>query len=60
MKLYIGVDLGTSAVKDCCKKLCAVASTVKPESELVARYEARYQQFRKIYPAVKSLFPEIQ
>jgi len=37
-----------------------VASTVKPEPELVAKYEACYQQFRKIYPAVKTLFPEIQ
>jgi len=47
-------------VKDCCGKLCAVASVVKPEPELVAKYEARYQQFKKIYPAVKALFPEIQ
>ena len=48
------------SVKDCCEKLCAVASVVKPEPELVAKYEARYQQFQKIYPAVKALFPEIQ
>ena len=46
-------------VKDCCGKLCAVASTVKPEQSLAAKYEARYQQFKKIYPAVKALFPEI-
>ena len=48
------------SVKACCEKLCSVASTVKPEPELVAKYEARYQQFKKIYPAVKALFPEIQ
>ena len=47
-------------VKACSEKLCAVASTVKPELGLVAKYEARYQQFKKIYPAVKILFPEIQ
>ena len=47
------------SVKDCCAKLVSVASTVKPEPELVAKYEARYQQFKKIYPAVKALFPEI-
>mgnify|MGYP003306465192 FL=1 len=46
--------------KSCCDKLCAVADIVKPEPELVAKYEARYQQFQKIYPAVKNLFPEIQ
>jgi len=48
------------SVKACCDKLCSVASTVKPEPALVAKYEARYQQFQKIYPAVKALFPEIQ
>ena len=47
-------------VKACCEKLCSVASTVKSEPKLVAKYEARYQQFKKIYPAVKALFPEIQ
>ena len=48
------------SVQACCDKLCATASTVKPEPQLVAKYETRYQQFRKIYPAVKQLFPEIQ
>ena len=48
------------SVKHCCEKLCSVASTVQPEPELVAKYEARYQQFKKIYPAVKALFPAIQ
>ena len=43
-----------------CEKLVAVSEIVKPEPELTALYEKRYQQFRKIYPAVKNLFPEIQ
>ena len=47
-------------VKSCCEKLCAVAGVVNPEPELVAKYEARYGQFRKIYPALKALFTEIQ
>jgi len=46
-------------VKDCCSKLCATASTVKPEPLLVAKYEVRYQQFKKIYPACKELFAEL-
>ena len=46
-------------VKDCCSKMCAVASVVKPEPELVAKYEARYRQFKKIYPACKELFAEL-
>ena len=48
------------SVQDCCRKLCAVASVVDPEPELVEKYEAKYRQFRKIYPALKALFPEIQ
>ncbi len=40
--------------------LVSVASTVEPDPNLTAAYEKRYQQFRKIYPAVKQLFPEIQ
>ena len=47
-------------VQSVCEKLVHVASTVKPEPELVAKYEKRYQQFRKIYPALKGIFPEIQ
>ena len=43
-----------------CEKLVAVAETVKPEPELTALYEKRYQQFHKIYPAVKELFPHIR
>ena len=49
-----------ASVKDVCAKFVKVASTVKPELELVAKYEARYQQFKRIYPAVKALFPQIQ
>lgn len=47
------------SVKDCCEKLCGVAAVVKPEQSLVAKYEARYQQFKKIYPACKQLFAEL-
>ena len=46
-------------VADACNALVSVASTVEPEAELVARYENRYQQFRKIYPACKELFAEL-
>ena len=44
------------SVQAVCDKFVAVASVVEPESDLVARYEKRYQQFRKIYPACKELF----
>ena len=48
------------SVRSCCEKLTSVASTVKPEPALVAKYEARYQQFKKIHPACKELFAELQ
>ena len=47
-------------VGDACGKLITVASEVAPEKELTARYEERYQAFRKIYPALKELFPQLQ
>ncbi len=47
-------------VGDACGKLITVASEVAPEKELTARYEERYQAFRKIYPAMKELFPQLQ
>lgn len=47
-------------VQSVCDKLVHIASTVKPEQALVEKYEKRYQQFKKIYPAVKAIFPELQ
>lgn len=46
-------------VQAVCDRFVKVASVVEPEEELARKYEVRYQKFRKIYPAVKSLFPEI-
>ncbi len=40
-------------------RLVKVVDTVEPEPALAEKYEARYQQFRKIYPACKELFDEI-
>ena len=39
--------------------LVEVAKTVQPDSELTARYEQRYQQFKKIYPACRELFTQL-
>lgn len=36
-----------------------VVDTVEPDPALAALYEERYQQFKKIYPTVKELFPQI-
>ena len=40
--------------------LVEVSDTVAPAPELTARYEAQYQKFRAIYPAMKDLFPKLQ
>ncbi|CDC68112.1 MULTISPECIES: xylulokinase [environmental samples] len=40
--------------------LVEVADRVEPDPELTARYEARYQQFRKIYPALRQVFPQLR
>ena len=47
------------SVREVCDKFVEIASTVKPEPELAAKYEAHYQKFRKIYPACKQLFAEL-
>lgn len=39
--------------------LVEVVATVKPDTDLTARYEERYQQFKKIYPACKELFGQL-
>lgn len=44
-------------VADACSKLVHVAETIAPDPEIAARYEARYRQFKAIYPAMKGLFP---
>lgn len=46
------------SVQQVAGKLVSVAQTVTPDPALAAKYEKRYQQFRKIYPACKKLFAE--
>ncbi|MEZ3486907.1 MAG: xylulokinase [Lachnospiraceae bacterium] len=43
-------------VETIAKKVVKVVDTVEPEPGLVAKYEERYQKFKKIYPAVVGLF----
>ena len=45
-----------ASVEEAADKLVKITDTVEPEPELVEKYEARYQQFRQIYPACKPLF----
>ena len=47
-------------VEAVCKKLVSVASVVKPEPDLAAKYEKQYRKFKKIYPALKDIFTQIK
>lgn len=46
-------------VKSAVRELVAVKETIEPEPKIAALYNERYEQFRRIYPAVKELFPKI-
>ena len=46
-------------VASVCEKFVRVAETTYPDPVLVAKYEKCYQQFRKIYPACKELFAQM-
>lgn len=48
------------SVEEIADRLVKVVDTVEPEAELVEAYEARYRQFKQIYPACKELFRKIQ
>ena len=48
-----------ASVQEAADALVELASTTEPDPELSARYEAQYRKYRKIYPAMKTLFPEI-
>lgn len=43
-------------VQAACDALVSVSDTIEPDPALTALYEKRYQQFRQIYPACKTLF----
>ena len=48
------------SVTDAAEHLVSVVEVVEPETELTALYEDKYQKFKKIYPACKELFAELQ
>ncbi len=45
-----------ASVEEAAEKLVKVVDTVEPDPELTAKYDARYQQFKEIYPACKPVF----
>ena len=47
------------SVKAATDQLVKVTDTVKPDPEITADYEVKYQAYRKLYPALKEIFPEL-
>ena len=45
-----------ASVEEAADKLVKVVGSVEPDKELTAKYEEKYQKFRKIYPTVKCLY----
>lgn len=48
-----------ASVQEASERFNSISGVVEPDPELTARYEKRYQQFRKIYPCCKPLFAEL-
>ncbi|MCI5954466.1 MAG: xylulokinase [Lachnospiraceae bacterium] len=48
-----------ASVEEIANKVVKIIDTVEPEPELVAKYEARYAQFKEIYPTCKPLFEKL-
>lgn len=45
-----------ASVEEAAEKLVKVIGVTEPDADLTAKYEAKYNQFKKIYPTVKVLF----
>ncbi len=48
------------SVAAACDALIATTSVTEVDAELTALYEKQYQKFRRIYPALKAVFPLIK
>ncbi len=44
------------SVEEAAAKVVKIVDTVEPDPELASKYEARYAQFKEIYPACRPLF----
>ena len=45
-----------ASVEEAADKLVKVIGVTEPDADLTAKYEAKYQKFKQLYPTVKSLF----
>ena len=47
------------SVENAAEAIVRVVDTVEPEEELVEKYQRRYEEFRRLYPALKTVFKEM-
>ncbi|MCR4901940.1 MAG: xylulokinase [Butyrivibrio sp.] len=47
-------------VADACKAIVEIVGSEEPDPELTAKYEERYQVFKKLYPACKDLYGSLK
>ena len=47
-------------VEEATKSIIKIKEKIKPEADLVVKYEEKYQKFKKIYPALKDVFKKIR
>lgn len=48
------------SVQHCADALVKITGSIEPDTSLAARYEERYQKFKRIYPTMRNLFREIK
>ena len=44
------------SVQECAEAIVSVRETEEPDPELVKRYEERYREFKRLYPALRDVF----
>ena len=47
------------SVEEAAEKIVKVTGTVEPDPVLTEKYEEQYGKFRRIYPAMKDVFPAL-
>lgn len=48
------------SIQDVTEAFVEVETVIEPSPDLVSKYEAKYQQWKQIYPACKELFSKIK
>lgn len=46
------------SVVSAAEKIVKIKEVIKPDAQITARYEEKYQKFKKLYPALKKMYNE--